>query len=116
LGVEQALLAYEQQRLEPTAKLTLDNRETGPERVLQLVEDRCPNGFVDIHDHFSDAELGEIAERYKKLAGFNRDALAHLHSEVFDEHLVRATRSRRAQPHSPRHGGVGARHRNNRGR
>ena len=64
------------QRLEPTAKLTLDNRETGPERVLQMVEDRCPNGFADIHDHFSDAELGEIAERYKKLAGFNRDALA----------------------------------------
>ncbi len=74
--IEAALLAYEKQRLEPTAKLTLDNRETGPERVLQMVEDRCPNGFVDIHDHFSDAELGEIAERYKKLAGFNRDALA----------------------------------------
>jgi len=74
--VEQALKRYEKQRLEPTAKLTLDNRETGPERVLQMVEDRCPNGFVDIHDHFSDAELGEIAERYKKLAGFHRDALA----------------------------------------
>ena len=65
-----------QQRLEPTAKLTLDNRETGPERVLQMVEDRCPDGFADIHDHFTDAELGEIAERYKKLAGFSRDALA----------------------------------------
>jgi 2-polyprenyl-6-methoxyphenol hydroxylase-like FAD-dependent oxidoreductase len=73
--LEQALLAYQTQRLEPTAKLTLDNRETGPERVLQMVEDRCPNGFVDIHDHFTDAELGEIAERYKKLAGFSRDAL-----------------------------------------
>jgi len=74
--IEQALVAYETQRLEPTAKLTLDNRETGPERVLQMVEDRCPDGFVDIHDHFTDAELGEIAERYKKLAGFSRDALA----------------------------------------
>jgi 2-polyprenyl-6-methoxyphenol hydroxylase-like FAD-dependent oxidoreductase len=74
--IERALAAYEAQRLQPTAKLTLDNRETGPERVLQMVEDRCPNGFADIHDHFSDAELGEIAERYKKLAGFNRDALA----------------------------------------
>ena len=63
------------ERLEPTAKLTLDNRETGPERVLQMVEDRCPNGFDDIHDHFSHAELQEMADRYKKLAGFNRDAL-----------------------------------------
>ena len=74
--IEQGLLVYEKQRLEPTAKLTLDNRETGPERVLQMVEDRCPDGFADIHDHFTDAELGEIAERYKKLAGFSRDALA----------------------------------------
>ena len=41
-----------------------------------MVEDRCPDGFDDIHDHFSDAQLKEIAERYKKLAGFSRDALA----------------------------------------
>jgi len=70
-----ALRAYETARREPTARLTLDNRETGPERVLQMVEDRCPNGFEDIHDHFSDNELAEIAERYKKLAGFSRDTL-----------------------------------------
>jgi 5-methylphenazine-1-carboxylate 1-monooxygenase len=74
-SIEQALRAYETERLEPTAKLTLDNRETGPERVLQMVEERCPNGFENIHDHFSHAQLQEIADRYKKLAGFNRDAL-----------------------------------------
>ncbi len=73
--VEAALVAYERERLPPTAKLTLDNRETGPERVLQMVEDRCPDGFVDIYDHFDREELREIAERYKKLAGFNKDAL-----------------------------------------
>ena len=73
--IESALVAYEKERLGPTAKLTLDNRETGPERVLQMVEDRCPDGFRDIHDHFTRDELQEIAERYKKLAGFNRDAL-----------------------------------------
>jgi len=74
-SVESALKVYETARLEPTAKLTLDNRETGPERVLQMVEDRCPNGFDDIYDHFARDELAEIAERYKKLAGFHRDAL-----------------------------------------
>ena len=74
-SVEQALVAYETQRLEPTAKLTLDNRETGPERVLQMVEERCPNGFENIHDHFTHGQLQEVADRYKKLAGFNRDAL-----------------------------------------
>jgi 5-methylphenazine-1-carboxylate 1-monooxygenase len=74
-GVVDALLAYQNERLEPTARLTLDNRETGPERVLQMVEARCPNGFDDIYDHFTHEELKEIAERYKKLAGFSRDAL-----------------------------------------
>ena len=73
--IEEGLLAYEKERLEPTANLTLDNRKTGPERVLQMVEDRCPDGFTDINDHFSPEELKEIAERYKKLAGFNREAL-----------------------------------------
>jgi 2-polyprenyl-6-methoxyphenol hydroxylase-like FAD-dependent oxidoreductase len=75
VSVEAALRRYEAERLEPTAKLALDNRETGPERVLQMVEDRCPNGFDDIYDHFARNELAEIAERYKRLAGFHRDAL-----------------------------------------
>jgi 2-polyprenyl-6-methoxyphenol hydroxylase-like FAD-dependent oxidoreductase len=74
-SIATALRSYEVARLEPTAKLTLDNRETGPERVLQMVEDRCPDGFADIYDHFARDELAEIAERYKKLAGFHRDAL-----------------------------------------
>jgi 2-polyprenyl-6-methoxyphenol hydroxylase-like FAD-dependent oxidoreductase len=70
-----ALLAYQNERLEPTARLTLDNRETGPERVLQMVEEHCPNGYADIHDHFTHEELKEIADRYKKLAGFSRQTL-----------------------------------------
>jgi len=74
-SIESALQVYEAARLEPTARLTLDNRETGPERVLQMVEDRCPNGFDDIYDHFGRDELAEIAERYQKLAGFHRDTL-----------------------------------------
>jgi 2-polyprenyl-6-methoxyphenol hydroxylase-like FAD-dependent oxidoreductase len=73
--VAAALQAYQKGRLEPTARLTLDNRETGPERVLQMVEDRCPNGFADIYDHFTHAELQEVADRYKNLAGFSRQSL-----------------------------------------
>jgi len=73
--IPQALLAYQNDRREPTARLTLDNRETGPERVLQMVEDRCPDGFNDVYDHFTHAELKEVSDRYKKLAGFSRAAL-----------------------------------------
>jgi 2-polyprenyl-6-methoxyphenol hydroxylase-like FAD-dependent oxidoreductase len=72
--IPQALLAYQDERLVPTARLTLDNRQTGPERVLQMAEDRCPDGFDDIYDHFTHAELKEIADRYKQLAGFSQAA------------------------------------------
>ncbi len=71
--VEAALKAYEGERLEPTRALTLTNRQTGPEIVLRLVEERCPEGFDDIHDHFSEAELQEIADSYKRIAGFTRE-------------------------------------------
>lgn len=71
--VTKALTDYESERLEPTRALTLANRATGPEIVLRLVEERCPNGFQDIHDHFSEAELAGIADSYKQIAGFSRE-------------------------------------------
>ncbi len=74
--VSRALDAYQSRRLEPTAALTLANRETGPEIVLRMVEQRCPDGFIDIHDHFTERELQEIADSYKQLAGFTRDQVA----------------------------------------
>ncbi|MEZ5557569.1 MAG: flavin-dependent oxidoreductase [Pseudomonadales bacterium] len=68
-----ALADYQARRLEPTARLTLSNRQTGPEIVLRMVEERCPDGFDDIHDHFTVEELTAIADSYKQLAGFSRD-------------------------------------------
>ena len=74
--VYQALSDYEAGRRAPTTALTLSNRQTGPEIVLRMVEERCPNGFVSISDHFSDAELKEIADSYKRIAGFARDQVS----------------------------------------
>jgi len=74
--VPRALERYEQRRLEPTRALTLANRATGPEIVLQMVEERCPDGFDDIHDHFTTAELEEIASSYKRIAGFSREQVS----------------------------------------
>lgn len=71
--VAAALEAYQDERLGPTRALTLTNRNTGPEIVLRLVEERCPEGFDDIHDHFTPAELQEIADSYKRVAGFSRE-------------------------------------------
>jgi 2-polyprenyl-6-methoxyphenol hydroxylase-like FAD-dependent oxidoreductase len=65
-----ALLAYEEERRPATAKLVLLNRQNGPEQVMQIAEERAPNGFNHIHEVISQAELEEIALRYKQTAGF----------------------------------------------
>lgn len=66
-----ALAAYEAERRPPTARITLANRQNGPEQVMQLAEERAPNGFAHIHDVIPQQELAEIAARYKQTAGFS---------------------------------------------
>ncbi len=68
-----ALAAYEEDRRGPTGAIVLANRQNGPERVMQIAEGRAPNGFGHIHDVIRQAELEEIAARYKRTAGFSRE-------------------------------------------
>ena len=75
-----ALKTYEAARLEPTARLVRTNRQQGPEVVMQLAEERAPNGFEDITSVFAPNELEEIAGRYKAIAGFDRERLNSLSS------------------------------------
>lgn len=70
-----ALKRYEAVRLEPTAKLVQSNRRHGPEVVLQLAEERAPEGMTDVTSVFAPGELEEIASRYKTIAGFDRERL-----------------------------------------
>ena len=73
--VEAALKNYEQKRLPATAALVLQNRQMGPEQVMQIVEDRAPGGFDNLYEVITQQELEEIALRYKKIAGFEKDEL-----------------------------------------
>ena len=68
--VVEALAQYEAERRPPTARITLLNRQNGPEQVMQLAEERAPQGFTDIHTVIAQHELEEIAARYKQTAGF----------------------------------------------
>jgi 2-polyprenyl-6-methoxyphenol hydroxylase-like FAD-dependent oxidoreductase len=68
--VEPALRAYEDRRRGPTSQIVLANRQNGPERVMQLAEDRAPGGFERIEDVIPRCELEEIAASYKAIAGF----------------------------------------------
>ncbi len=70
--IEAAFVAYEQERRPPTTQLIHDNRQTGPERVLQLIKDRCDGSCGTEHACVPHAELEEIASAYKKLAGFDK--------------------------------------------
>jgi hypothetical protein len=69
------LAAYEAARRQPTNALVLANRALGPERVMRLVAERAPNGFVRIEDVMTAAELNAIAADYKRTASFDADTL-----------------------------------------
>ena len=69
-----ALRSYESERLPATAKIVLANRQHGPERVLDLAEERAPGGFANIREVFAEGELEGISAHYKQIAGFSRPA------------------------------------------
>ena len=71
----EALVAYEAERNPATARIVHANRGNGPEQVMQLVEERAPGGYGRIEDVLSAAELEDAAAGYKRLAGFDREAL-----------------------------------------
>jgi 2-polyprenyl-6-methoxyphenol hydroxylase-like FAD-dependent oxidoreductase len=70
-----ALDAYEDDRRPATGKIVELNRQVGPEQCMEIVEERAPEGFARIEDVISRAELEEIAARYKRAAGFDRETL-----------------------------------------
>jgi len=70
--VVKSLKAYEAERLSATAKIVRDNRIGGPERVIDVVEERAPNGFADLDEVVSRAELEAIVKGYSRTAGFDQ--------------------------------------------
>ncbi|MGV3572349.1 MAG: flavin-dependent oxidoreductase [Ramlibacter sp.] len=69
-GWRAALDDYEKERLAATTALTLANRqEGGLDGVLDLVDERAPQGFERIGDVISEAEIRRIVTGYKAIAG-----------------------------------------------
>ena len=66
-----ALARYEAARRPATAAIVESNRQMGPERVMQIVEERAPDGFTQLYDVISRTELEDIAAQYKRIAGFD---------------------------------------------
>jgi 2-polyprenyl-6-methoxyphenol hydroxylase-like FAD-dependent oxidoreductase len=70
--VEEALTAYEAARLPATREIVLTNRRGGPERVVDVVSERAPDGFERLEDVIAIDELAGIARGYAQMAGFAR--------------------------------------------
>jgi 2-polyprenyl-6-methoxyphenol hydroxylase-like FAD-dependent oxidoreductase len=69
--VDTALARYEADRRPRTTAVQLDNRRMGPEIVIDLANQRAPDGFDRIGDVFPPGELSAISARYAKTAGFD---------------------------------------------
>lgn len=66
----EALAAYEAERLPKTAEIVRTNRKGGPERVVDVVSERAPDGFTRLEDVIARDELAAIAGGYARMAGF----------------------------------------------
>jgi 2-polyprenyl-6-methoxyphenol hydroxylase-like FAD-dependent oxidoreductase len=71
--VPEALAAYDAERRPMTTEIVLNNRKGGPERVIDVLEERAPKGFTDVEAVASLAEREAIVRGYASLAGFARE-------------------------------------------
>ena len=69
-----ALAAYEAERAPATAAIVRSNRLGGPERVIDLVDNRAPGGFARVEDVATPDELRAVVGGYASMAGFARSA------------------------------------------
>jgi len=70
-----ALQRYERRRLPPMARIVESNRRKGIDVMLDLVEQRAPQGFSNLEAVLPADELERIVGDYKKLAAQDRETL-----------------------------------------
>jgi 2-polyprenyl-6-methoxyphenol hydroxylase-like FAD-dependent oxidoreductase len=74
-SIEMGLVDYERQRLPIMNEVILKNREFGPSIIMDMAEERAPNGFTDIERVIPRCELEEISRSFKITAGFDPETL-----------------------------------------
>ena len=70
-----ALSAYDAERRPATSAVVLANRQVGPEQVMEIAEQRAPDGFADVSEVMTPQEMAAISERYRRTAGFDPASL-----------------------------------------
>jgi 2-polyprenyl-6-methoxyphenol hydroxylase-like FAD-dependent oxidoreductase len=74
-SVPAALKAYQDDRLPKTAEIVRTNRLGGPERIVDVVAERAPDGFDKLEDVIDAQEIEAITKGYQKLAGFDKQSV-----------------------------------------
>jgi 2-polyprenyl-6-methoxyphenol hydroxylase-like FAD-dependent oxidoreductase len=74
-SIDRAIARYDAERRPATAAVVQANRRVGPEKCLEIVEERAPNGFTNLDSIISQQELEEISRSYKRAAGFDPEML-----------------------------------------
>ena len=69
----QALRAYDAERVPATAKVVLQNRQKGPDYIMDFMEDLFPQGFSE--EEIPHDELARVMNYYKEIAGFDIETL-----------------------------------------
>jgi len=68
-----ALNIYDAERVPATARVVLQNRQKGPDFIMDLMEDRFPGGFTQAE--IPHEELATVMKNYKEVAGFDIESL-----------------------------------------
>ena len=69
------LQAYEADRLPKANRVVLASRKNGPDEVLEIVRNECPENVDDIHDYVSKNRLQSVIDGFKQRSGFAIETL-----------------------------------------
>ncbi|GAB2538850.1 flavin-dependent oxidoreductase [Spirosoma aerophilum] len=70
-----ALVNYERQRVPATSQVVLQNRQKGPDQIMDMMEEAAPDGFRNPYDAIPFADLKGVMDRYRQIAGFDKETL-----------------------------------------
>ncbi len=76
----EGLKAYEEDRLPKTNRVVMASRENGPDEVLEIVKEECPEDAEDIYQFVVKERLEGVINAFKERSGFALDVLNNLAS------------------------------------
>ncbi len=74
----EGLKSYEADRLPKANQVVLASRQNGPDEVLEIVKEECPEDAEDIYKHVPLSRLEKVIDDFKERSGFAIETLNNL--------------------------------------